>query len=429
MNVDKLISKIFSKVFLPVFLMLFYSNSSFAKELLITNAGAVGDSITLNTKTIQAAIDQLHATGGGTLVVPKGIFLTGALYLKQGVDLRIDKDGVIKGSINTADYPPIDKRVEGHIEPQTCPALINAYGINGLKITGEGTIQGGGKPFWDEFWRRIEADKKTKNLDVYRPQNLFIQDCKNVTVSGLRFRGSGFWNFHMYRCRWVKVKNLDIQTPLRAPSTDGIDVDSSQDVDITGCYISVDDDCICMKGTKGVDAMDDKASAPTERVRISNCTFNLGNGLLTLGSEATVVRHIKVENCNMQGSNKNTLLRLKLRTDTPQHYEDIELKNIKVDGQYTIIGIAPWNQYKDNKGQPDPWHIVKNVTIKNVSGNVAHFSAVMPPKCAKLSNITLENIHVNTLSPTFKATMKDVENLIIKNCTINGKSASEVINK
>ncbi|MDP4269294.1 MAG: glycosyl hydrolase family 28 protein [Bacteroidota bacterium] len=399
------------------------------KELSIVESGAVGDSVTLNTKTIQDAIDKLYASGGGTLVVPKGIFLTGALYLKQGVDLRIEKDGVLKGSANTADYPPVDKRIEGHTEPKTCPALINAYGIKGLKITGEGTIQGGGKPFWTEFWRRYEADKTTKNLDVYRPQNLFIQDCNHVLVSGLHFRGSGYWNFHMYRCRWVKVENLDIQTPLRSPSTDGIDVDSSQDVDISSCYISVDDDCICMKGSKGMNAMDDKASPPTERVNISNCTFNLGYGVLTLGSEATVVRHIKLENCTVKGPNVNTLLRIKVRTDTPQHYEDIVVNNIKIDGQYNLIDIAHWSQYKDTKGLPEPWHVVKNVALKNISGNIAHFATITPPKCAEVSKVTFENINVKTLSPKYKVIVNNVNGFQMKNCTINDKQAIDIVNR
>lgn len=391
------------------------------KELVISSAGAIGDSITLNTHVIQQSIDKLQAEGGGILVVPKGIFLTGALYLKQGVDLRIDKDGVLKGSVNKADYPPIDRRIEGHNEPQFCPALINAYNIKGLRIYGEGTIQGGGQPFWTEFWTRYEADKTTKNLDVYRPQNLFIQDCKNVEVSGLMFRGSGFWNIHFYRCRWVKALNLDIRTPLRAPSTDGIDVDSSQDVLISGCYISVDDDCIAMKGSKGIDAMNDKTSPPVKRVTITNCTFDLGYGVLTLGSEATVVKDVVMKNCTVSGKNKNTLFRVKVRTDTPQHYENISIENITVNGNYTLLQLAGWSQYKNTQGKPDPNHLVKNIKLKNIKGTIAHFVDVNPPANTVVEGITLENIDVKPKTSSYKAIILKTKKLKVNNCLLNGE--------
>jgi len=391
------------------------------KELIITQAGAVGDSITLNTQIIQQSIDKIHAEGGGILVVPKGIFLTGAIYLKQGVDLRIDKEGVLKGSVDRADYPPIDRRIEGHIEPKFCPALINAYNIDGLKIYGEGTIRGGGQPFWTEFWTRLAADKTTKNLDVYRPQNIFIQDCKNVEISGLKLRGSGFWNLHMYRCRWVKIENLDIRTPLRAPSTDGIDVDSSQDIFITGCYISVDDDCIAMKGNKGIDAMKDKSSPPVERVTVTNCTFDLGYGVLTLGSEATVVKDIRVKNCTLKGNQVNTLLRVKVRTDTPQHYENISIENITVDGRYTLMHLAGWSQYKNTQGQPDPHHLVKNITLKNIKGTMATFADINPPVNTVVEGITFKNIDVKSLSAQYKARVLKTDKLVVKSCFVNGQ--------
>ncbi len=91
--------------------------------------------------------------------------------------------------------------------------MVNAAKADHLRITGEGTIQGGGKPYWDAFLTRHKADKNTKNLDVDRPRNLFVQDSNDVLISGISLRESGFWNLHLYRCRDATVEKLDIRTP------------------------------------------------------------------------------------------------------------------------------------------------------------------------------------------------------------------------
>ncbi len=123
-----------------------------AKELSIVAAGAVGDGVTLNTVAIQKAIDTLAANRGGTLVIPKGEFLSGAIFLKPGVNLHLDKGAVLKGSTNIEDYPELMTRIEGHFQVWV-PALVNASNVDHLRITGKGTISGGGKPFWDAFWQ------------------------------------------------------------------------------------------------------------------------------------------------------------------------------------------------------------------------------------------------------------------------------------
>ena len=160
------------------------------------------------------------------------------------------------------------------------------------------------------------TNRLVTNLDVKRPRNIFIEDSKDVQVSGISLRESGFWNLHLFRCTDVLVKNVDIRAPLRSPSTDGIDVDSCRNVTIQGCYISVNDDNICLKGNKGTSALDDKTIPPVEHVRISGCEFGMGNAALTVGSEATVVRDVIIENCRLTGTNRNCVLKLKLRPDT-----------------------------------------------------------------------------------------------------------------
>ena len=264
----------------------------------VSRHGAVGDGKTLNSKALQAAIDECAGSGGGTLVIPKGVFLSGALFLKPGVNIRFLPGAVLKGSTDINDYPKVNTRIEGHFEPWRA-ALINGDKVDHLRITGPGTLDGSGAPFWQEFYRRRAVDHKTTNLGVERPRLTFIQNSEDVRVSGIHFKDSGFWNLHLYRCRNVEVEECRFEAlhgakPNNAPSSDGIDVDSSQDVTISKCFFSVGDDCIALKGSKGPFALQDQDSPPVERIHIRDCVFEAGGGIVTLGSEATVVRDVEV---------------------------------------------------------------------------------------------------------------------------------------
>ncbi len=392
-------------------------DSASAADLSIIDTGAVPDGRTLNTKAIQSAINQLASKGGGTVIIPPGHFLTGALFLKPKVNLDIQAGGFLVGSTNIEDYPSMPTRIEGHTQVWR-PALLNASGCDHLQITGGGTIQGGGKPYWDAFWAARKSNPETKNLDVDRPRNLFIEASANVLISGISFRESGFWNIHLYRCRQVTIENVDIRTPHRSPSTDGIDVDSCQNVTIQGCHISVDDDNIALKGTKGPLADQDSGSPAVEHVRVSDCTFGLGNGILTLGSEASHVRDVIVENCRIDGRDSNRVLTIKLRPDTPQHYEDIHVRNIVINSPGSLISIEPWTQYFNLAGHSAPSQIVENVTVSNVTGSAASFGRIAGPPKSVIRNITLENIDLQLTKP--EVVIKNVENLKLDNVKING---------
>jgi len=389
-----------------------------SNRVSIAAAGAVGDGVTLNTPIIQKAIDQLATNGGGTLVIPQGEFLTGAIFLRPGVNLHLDAGAVLKGSTNIEDYPTMETRIEGHTQVWR-PALVNAKNADHLRITGEGTIQGGGKPFWDAFWERRMSNHLTQNLDVERPRNVIIQDSKDVQISGISLRDSGFWNVHLYRCQQVLVDKLDIRAPVRSPSTDGIDVDSCQDVTIRGCYISVNDDNIVLKGDKGPSAMEDKDSPPVAHIRISDCTFGLGNAGLTVGSEATRVRDVVMENCRLTGAEVNWVLKLKLRPDTPQIYEDITVRNITVDNPAArLVSIEAWNQFIDLHNQPAPDQLVDRVTLANITGTLNSFGRIGGPPKSTVQNVTLQNIDIKLSQPA--VVIKQVKNLKLDNVKING---------
>jgi alpha-L-rhamnosidase len=390
-----------------------------AKRYLITEHGAVADGTTLNTKAIQATIDECAKNGGGTLVIPKGVFLSGALFLKPGVNVEIEQDAVLKGSQDINDYPKMMTRIEGHFEPWRT-ALLNGDKVDHLRITGKGTLDGNGAPFWKEFYDRRNADRKTTNLNVERPRLAFIQNSRDVKIDGITFNNSGFWNLHLYRDQQVAVDNCRFTAPHgpvpdHAPSSDGIDVDSSQDVSIGNCFFSVGDDDIALKGSKGPFAMQDKDSPAVERIHIHDCVFEAGGGIMTCGSEATIVRDVTVEHCTTTGP---TVLRLKLRPDTPQQYENISLNDITIEGNVVILSIAPWTQYFDLKGQAPPKSLIRNISITNVKGSGGSIGKVGGNPDTDFGDITLKNINV-----TLKNTEFDVsrfKQVTFENIIVNG---------
>jgi alpha-L-rhamnosidase len=399
-----------------------------SKDAPITDFGAVADDATVNTKAIQAAIDHVASGGGGTVVVPQGVFVSGALFLKPKVNLHLEKGAVLKCSTDLSNFPVQRTRIEGHFEEKFNPALINAKDCDGLRITGEGTLDGAGQPIWDLFFkmRAAAADPRNfPNVGVPRARMAIIENSHGVTVEGITFKDSQYWNLHLYKCDGVDVRQARFEVPddvRQAPSTDGIDLDSCRNVTVDGCYFSVTDDCIAAKGSKGPHATEDKDSPPVEHIRVRNCTFKRGNGIMTLGSEATLVRDVIVEDCKVIGN--VTIAVLKLRSDTPQNYEDIHYRNITLDSTGgTIISVRPWSQYTNLQGQAPPHSVVRNVSMTGFKGNFGAFGTIAPnPGQTDISNISFKDFDV-TLAKD-KLTASGVTELKFDHVNVNGKPVS-----
>lgn len=397
------------------------------KRLSIVECGAVADNATVNTAAIQQAVDRLAANGGGTVVVPTGIFVTGALDLRPGVHLHLEEGAVLRCSTDMAHFPPRRTRIEGHFEDSFTPALINAAGCDGLRITGSGTLDGAGRPIWDRFWQLRNAapvPNEFPNLGVPRARLALVENSADVLVEGVTFRDSQFWNLHLYKCHGVTVRNARFEVPddyKQAPSSDGVDIDSCQDVMVEGCHFSVTDDCIACKGSKGVNALSDKDSPPVERVRVRGCTFRRGHHALACGSEATIIRDVVVEDCRVTGD--MVLLRLKLRPDTPQLYQDIHMRSIVLDSaEGEIISLVPWTQYVDLQGQAPPRSVVSNVVLSGITGHFGSFGAIRPDLAqTDLSGITFRDIDVRLrdAKPDI-AVGEDADALMFDDVVLNG---------
>ncbi len=220
----------------------------------VNDFGAVGDNIRMNTEAIQTAIDAAAAAGGGTVTFGTGIYRTGSIYLRSNVRLDIPKGTILQASQDIADYPPIDTRVAG-MEMEWPSALINAIDQENVALSGDGTIDGMGKPFWDMYWdmRRNEYEPKglrwIVDYDARRPRGILVQNCKNVTLSDFVMYRTGFWAIQILYSQYVTLDGITIDNNVdgHGPSTDGIDIDSSSDILVQNCDISCNDDNFCLK--------------------------------------------------------------------------------------------------------------------------------------------------------------------------------------
>lgn len=375
--------------------------SELGKQYVLTDYGILDDG-RIYTKEIQQVIDLAAKEGGGVLVVPAGTYLTGSIYFRQGVNLYVAEGGTLKGSDDISDYDLVETRIEG----ETClyyAALINADNIDGFTMCGRGTIDGNGLRAWRAFWLRWKWNPQGTNKDEQRPRLVYISNCKNVLIAGLHLQNSHYWTTHIYRCDHVKYLNCHIFSPAKpvpAPSTDAIDIDVCTDVLVKGCYMEVNDDSVVLKGGKGPWADTLPENGSNERVIVEDCVYGFCHGCLTCGSESIHNRNIIMRRVKIGGAGR--LLWLKMRPDTPQHYEYINVEN--VEGYVReFFNINPWTQFYDLKDRKDqPLSYADHVTVKDCNVSCDIFFNVMPDeKQYILSDFCLENLQITAKENNF----------------------------
>jgi len=310
--------------------------------------GARGDGSTLNTRAIQSAIDAAEAAGGGTVTLAPGVYRTGSLFVKSRVTLVIDRDVTLLGSQQLSDYPILQTRVAG-IEMQWPAGLLNLYRVRDAHITGEGTIDGDGKTFWDSYWN-LRRDYDTRGLrwaadyDCRRPRLIHVYDSQNAGVSGLHLARSGFWTVHVCYSRDVRVSDLVIRNNIggRGPSTDGVDVDSSERVTVERCDIEVNDDALCIKAGRDADGL--RVARPTRSVRIRDCVVRDAHAGITFGSETSGgFEDIDVSGLEFHAAVPQGIF-FKSSHTRGGTIRRIRVRDIRMQGVKTVVGInLNWN--------------------------------------------------------------------------------------
>jgi len=398
--------------------------------------GAKADGVTHSTVAIQRAIDECSRSGGGIVSFEKGEYVTGALFLKNHVDLRIDEDVILLGSQNDSDYPRTRTRVAG-IEMTWPSALINVNDARNVMISGAGTIDGRGKKWWDKYWAlRREYEPKglrwASDYDAERVRLMVISRSSDVSVENISLKRSGFWTVQILYSDHVTIDGVKI-SDNGGPSTDGVDIDSSSYVLVQNCDIDNNDDDICLKAGRDFDGL--RVNRPTEYVFIRDNLIRRGGGIISFGSETSGgIRHVVALNNRGVGTKEG--VRFKSAKTRGGYVEDVLVRGLKMENvPLPFTFTLNWNPSysyaaipKDMKDIPVYWTIMntpvlpvgkgyclfRNIRIENVEiiGADRIFTAAgLPEKLIEnvtFSNITAEGNHAGSIEYASNWTLKNV---------------------
>src|SRR3984957_4905458 len=278
-----------------------------------------GDGLTNCTAFLQKEIDACAQSGGGTVYIPAGVYLTGTLWMRSNVTLHLESGAKLLGVPDVSAFPIWVSRWEGTAKP-THAALICGEDLENIAITGRGTIDGGGRMWWDLF-----NDKKLSHV---RPRLIRVVNCRNVLIDGITLTNSGFWTLNPVACDNVTISRVTVKNPADSPNTDGINPDSCSNVRISDCYIDVGDDCVTIKSGSEEDGR--ISPPPSENTTITNCNMLHGHGAVVIGSETSGgVRNVVISNCVFCGTDRG--IRLKSRRGRGGVVEDVRVDNLIMD--------------------------------------------------------------------------------------------------
>ncbi|MFR3276163.1 glycoside hydrolase family 28 protein [Phocaeicola plebeius] len=298
-----------------------------ATDYNVLQLGVVGDGKTLNTQSLQSAIDALHAKGGGQLYFPAGRYLTGSLQLKSNVTLYLEKEAMLLGSTSPYDYPGFSTEKELKVNNDHFDqALIYAEEAENIGITGEGCIDGQGR----ELALTIDSLHHTgelvdKHYNTYRkrpntrPKLLFMRNCRKVELRKTNFRSGAAWGLSFSLCVDLTIDSLHVGNRAYW-NNDGIDISDCKDVRISNCFINSADDGICLKSHN--------RGAWNDRVSISNCHIISSASAIKFGTESLGgFKNVTIDNIRIKDTFRSAIA---IESVDGAEIENVKLENIEI---------------------------------------------------------------------------------------------------
>jgi polygalacturonase len=357
-----------------------------AREFEVTRYGAKADGKSDSSAAFEKAIAEAARAGGGRVLVPEGVFVTGAIHLKSGVNLHVAKGAVVKFSPDARQYPMVLTRFEG-LECMNYSPFVYAFEQQNIAITGEGTLDG--QASCDHWWgwsgkrncgtaggdqRKARAalmDMAERGVPVEKRvigeggwlRPMFVQPyrCTNVLIEGVTITNSPMYEMHPVLCRNVTVRNVTVVS--HGPNNDGCDPESSADVLIDGCTFDTGDDCIAIKSGRNNDGR--RLHTPSENIVVQNCTMKDGHGGVTMGSECSGgIRNVYARNCRMDSPHLDRILRFKNNAVRGGVIEHVYMKDIDAG---EVAGPAIEVDFQYEEGANGPYTpVVRDVEVVNV---------------------------------------------------------------
>jgi DNA sulfur modification protein DndE len=337
----------------------------------ILNYGAIPDGLTLNSAAINKTIGECAKNGGGTVVVPRGSFVTGPIVMKSNINLHLDKGALIIYTSDFTQYPLVASTFEG-VDAARCQSPFTAENIENIAITGEGIINGNGF-----YWRPLKKDKMTETewklhqqkyggvltedkktwyssakalkgsltsnigklaggktlkdfediKDFLRPNMIRIFQCKNILIEGVTFENSPAWTTHINASEHITIRNLTVKNPWFGTNTDALDLESCKNALVEDCHFDTGDDGICIKSGRHEEGR--KRGLPTKDVIVKNCVVYHAHGGFVVGSEMSGgTNNMFVSNCTFIGTDIG--LRFKTTRGRGGMVENIYVNNINM---------------------------------------------------------------------------------------------------
>ncbi|MBC7798832.1 MAG: glycoside hydrolase family 28 protein [Pyrinomonadaceae bacterium] len=418
------------------------------KDFQITKYGAKPDGVTDCTNAISKAIEVCSKSGGGRVVVPAGIFLTGAIHLKSNVNLHVSKGATLKFTKDPKAYlPVVFTRWEG-MECMNYSPFIYAYEQTNIGITGEGTLDGqSDQSFWlwhgnkKYGWKDGMPNQKADRAKLYemmdkgvavknrifgenhylRPQFVQPYKCKNVLIEGVTVINSPMWEIHPVLCENVTIQNLNINS--HGPNNDGCDPESCKDVLIKNCIFDTGDDCIAIKSGRNADGR--RINVPTENVIVQDCTMKDGHGGITIGSEISGgVRNVFGLDCKLDSPNLDHALRVKNNASRGGLLENFYFKNITVGQVAHAVITIDFNYEEGAKGGFTP--VMRNYVVENLTSGKSEYGVDLQGlDKAPIYNVFIKN---TTFDKVEKGNIiRNLQGVKIENFKLNGKMLETLV--
>lgn len=434
-------------------------------EYNIASYGAVDGGLISNTKAFFAAVEEASKTGG-KVIVPAGIWLTGPIGLKSGVELHLEDNAVILFDKNAEEYPLIETDFEGIKRIRTL-SPIYAENAHDIAITGKGVIDGSG-----HLWRPVKHFKVTERqwkgllqespyvfenkeggmwvptesifegrnhgevfpdhegalteaapyYDFYRPVMVSLKHCKRVLIENVRLQNSPAWCLHPYFCEDLTVKGVCINNPYYAQNGDGIDIESCKNVEVSYCNFTTGDDGICIKSGKDKEAR--KISGPCENIHIHHCYVGHSHGGFVIGSEMSRgVRNVLVEHCTFMDSDIG--IRMKSTIGRGGVVENITIRNINMVNMLQEAVIMTMNYVHHNinyhepvveSDDPEDIPVFQNIVVEQChckGAKVAVKIAGLPGRPHTIQGVTFRKCE---FAAETEKQLSDCENIVFESC-------------
>jgi hypothetical protein len=373
-------------------------------EFYVVDYGAIADGTTINSKSIQSAIDACSDAGGGKVIFTPGKYLSGTIIMKDNVELNLQKNATLLASTNHEDFPlqPLPKYRSHKDQLGGFYALIYAEGAENISLTGNGTIDGQGKQ------QKSRENPVAGDIDG-RPRNILLISCKNIRVEGIHMRNSGVWNQHYLNCEDLMINNISVYNHSNR-NNDGIDIDGCRRVVVANSIFDSDDDGLTLKST---------GPAACEDIVITNCVVSSFCNAIKAGTESSGgFKNISISNCVVKPSispeepffhtPRVGITGLSLMIVDGGTMEGITVNNLSIRGTMTPIYIRLGNRARRYTAGIDSPMVgkVRNISINNV---VAYDAGSWGVSITGLSGNPVQNISLSNIQLFTKGGVKKGE--------------------